>query len=697
MQNKSRSLKKELSLWNVYAIATGATLSSGFFLLPGLAAAQAGPAVILSYLIAAIPLIPALFSNAELSTAMPRAGGMYYFLDRSLGPLFGTVGGIGSWLALILKTAFALIGMGAYLSFFLPNLQIVPLAAGLTLIFGILNFFGAKKTGLFQVYLVLGLLLILGWFSGFGVFQVKASHFANFFDKGFDAIFSTAGLVYVSYVGVTNVASVSEEVKNPEKNLPLGMFLALGSSICIYGIGTIVMVGVLPSDQFHDNLTPVSDTARLFGGNIGGTVMTVAAILSFFSVANAGILSASRYPLAMGRDHLMPRMFRSLSRFSTPKYAILVTVVMILICVTFIDPTRIAKLASAFQLILFAMLCTAVIVMRESRIESYDPGFKSPLYPGMQLFGIFAPVLLIGLMGWLSIMFTIVLVAIGTGWYFYYGQKRIVREGAVYHIFARLGERRFEALDTELRGILKEKGLREEDPFELVVARAAFIDLNDNANFEDTIHKASTIFSKLLSMDATLLEERFMEGTRIGATPVSHGAALPHLRLPNLKRPELVLIRSRKGIFVDVDHPLFDDHIKEIPIHAFFFVVSPEENPGQHLRVLAQIAGHVDDDGFMENWLAAEDDHKLREVLLRDERFLHMFVDEDSKSSELIDKEVRNLDLPEGSLIAVIQRENDILIPRGSTVLHAGDRLTIIADPEGINKIHARFTPNESL
>ena len=153
----------------------------------------------------------------------------------------------------------------------------------------------------------------------------------------------------------------------------------------------------------------------------------------------------------------------------------------------------------------------------------------------------------------------------------------------------------------------------------------------------------------------------------------------------------MVLIRSKKGIFVDVDHPLFDAHIKEVPIYAFFFVVSPEDNPGQHLRVLAQIAGHVDDEGFMKNWLSAENDHMLREILLRDERFLHMVINEDSKSGELIGKEVRDLDLPEGSLIAVIQRENDILIPRGSTVLNIDDRLTIIADPDGINKIHARF------
>ncbi|MDP6125791.1 MAG: amino acid permease, partial [Candidatus Latescibacteria bacterium] len=113
---RSKPLKKELGLLDVYAIATGATLSAGFFLLPGLAAAQAGPAIVLSYMIAAIPLVPAMFSIIELATAMPRAGGVYYFLDRTLGPLVGTIGGIGTWLALVLKVAFALVGMGAYLS-----------------------------------------------------------------------------------------------------------------------------------------------------------------------------------------------------------------------------------------------------------------------------------------------------------------------------------------------------------------------------------------------------------------------------------------------------------------------------------------------------------------------------------------------------------------------------------------------------
>ena len=142
-QKRHNTLKKELNLFHVYAIATGTTLSAGFFLLPGLAALEAGPAVPLVYLIAVIPLVPAMFSIIELATAMPRAGGVYYFLDRTMGPMVGTVGGFGTWSALVLKVAFALIGMGAYIKLFFPSVQIVPVAVSIAIVLGVLSLFGS--------------------------------------------------------------------------------------------------------------------------------------------------------------------------------------------------------------------------------------------------------------------------------------------------------------------------------------------------------------------------------------------------------------------------------------------------------------------------------------------------------------------------------------------------------------------------
>ena len=683
-------LKKELTLLNVYAIATGTTLSAGFFLLPGIAFNEAGPAVVLSYLIAAIPLIPAMFSMVELSTAMPRAGGAYYFLDRSMGPFVGTIGGLGTWLALVLKTAFALIGMGAYIRIFWPDVPVVTLAVTLAFFFGVVNLFGARKTGSFQVFMVFALLLILFVFIGEGLPQINSQNFDGFFDKGGVSIISTAGLVYISYVGITNIASVAEEIENPERNLPLGVFLAIATAIAVYAVGTTIMVGVLPAEKLAHDLTPVASAAEVLFGNWGKIGVTVAAVIAFASVANAGILSASRYPLAMSRDHLIPGKFSKLTPRNIPHYGIALTVGLIIFLVMSFDIASIAKLASAFQLMMFALICFAVIVMRESRIEAYDPGYRSPFYPWMQLFGVFSPVWLIAEMGMVPILFSLALVTLGTVWYISYARERVVRSGAIYHLFARLGEQRFEGLDRELRGIMKEKGVREEDPFDEVVTRAEVMEFSQRYLFKDITHDVAKELARSLRIPADELEQGFMEGSRIGATPISHGAALPHIRLADIKRAEMVIVKAKETCFVEA--PDFSGKISlQGPIHAFFFLVSPSENPGQHLRILAQIAGRVDDEDFLKDWLAANDEQELKEILLRDERFLSLRIRSNSPSSVLIGRSLGEIRMPEGSLVALIRRKGETIIPRGQTVLEEGDRLTVIGDAHGIEKLNNEY------
>jgi APA family basic amino acid/polyamine antiporter len=683
-------LKKELTLLNVYAIATGTTLSAGFFLLPGIAFNEAGPAVVLSYLIAAIPLIPAMFSMVELSTAMPRAGGAYYFLDRSMGPFVGTIGGLGTWLALVLKTAFALIGMGAYLRIFWPDVPVVTLAVILAVFFGVVNLFGARKTGTFQVFMVFALLLILFFFIGEGLPQINYRNFDGFYDKGGDSIISTAGLVYISYVGITNIASVAEEIENPERNLPLGVFLAIATAIAVYAAGTTIMVGVLPAEILAHDLTPVASAAEVLFGNWGKIGVTVAAVIAFASVANAGILSASRYPLAMSRDHLIPAIFSKLTSRNIPHYGIAVTVCFIIFLVMSFDIASIAKLASAFQLMMFALICFAVIVMRESRIEAYDPGYRSPFYPWMQLFGVFSPMWMIAEMGMMSILFSLALVTLGTIWYIFYARERVVRSGAIYHLFARLGKQRFEGLDRELRGIMKEKGVREEDPFDEVVTRAQVMEFSQKYLFEEITHDVAQALASNLRIPAKDLEQGFLDGSRIGATPISHGAALPHIRLPEIERAEMVIVRAKEICFVEA--PDFSGNISlQGPIHAFFFLVSPNENPGQHLRILSQIAGRVDDDNFLKDWLAASDEQELKEILLRDKRFLSLRIRGNSPSSALIGRSLGEIRMPEGSLVALIRRKGETIIPRGQTVLEEGDRLTIIGDAHGIKKLNNEY------
>ncbi|MHC4792743.1 MAG: amino acid permease [Planctomycetota bacterium] len=686
------TLKKELNLFGVFAVATGTTLSAGFFLLPGLAFQQAGPAVIVAYLIAAAMMVAPMICKVELATAMPKAGGTYFFLDRSLGPVAGTIGGLGSWLALLMKASFALVGMGAYITLFFEDAPIEGIAVALALLFGGVNFLGAKATTRFQIVMVVSLLALLSWFMLQGTFSIDTARFSGFFDKGGASVFATAGLVFVSYVGVTKVASVAEEVENPQRNLPLGIFLGLGTAVTVYLVGLIVIVGVTPADELEKSLTPVGDAAQSFAGTTGLVLVTIAALFAFMSVANAGIMSSSRYPLAMSRDHLIPPIFRTINKNGIPIVSLVLTVSAIIFCILFVDVLSIAKLAGTFQLVLFALLCFAVIVMRESNIESYDPSFRTPLYPWIPLAGILGPCWLISQMGTGPTLFAVGMVVVGVVWFFAYASKRIDRGGAIYHVFARLGQRRFDGLDTELRGIMKERGLRADDPFDEVVVTSEIMEAGEGMDFEEMTAKAAERLAPLVGIDADRIASQFLEGTRVGATPVTRGVALPHLRLPNISRPYLVVVRSRQGISIDVGESM-PSKTSHRDVRAIFFLVSPVGDPALHLRILAQLAGCVEQEGFQDAWTSARSHQALREVLLRDDRYLSLVLEPGSPAEAIAGFKIRDVAFPAGSLIALVRRGSRTLVPTGSLQLESDDRLTVIGDEEAIATLKATYLP----
>jgi len=690
VQKRDR-MKKELSLFGVFALSTGTTLSAGFFLLPGLAAQNAGPAMVLCYVLAAVPMLPAVLSIIELSTAMPRAGGAYYFLDRSLGPLMGTVGGFATWVALVLKSAFALVGMGAYIGLFLPDgFPVMIIVAFLGIGFGVVNLVGAKESAQLLIGLVVFLLTVVTLFILDGSFHISFSNYDNFFGEGVERIIATAGMLYVGYGGVMKVASVAEEVKNPDRNLPVGILLSFGLCVLIYALGTAVMMGVLGVELLGhtDHIkTPVARVASETAGPWGRVLVSAAALAAFAAVANAGILSASRFPLAMSRDHLLPRRFSSMSRRGIPTLSVVVTTIVILL-VIWIDLEKIVKLASASLLLIFLFLNVAVIVMRESRIESYDPGFRSPWYPWTQIAGIVLPIWFLGEMGLFPVVSVTIVVGISCGWYFYYAHGRVVRHGAIFHLFERLGRRRFEGLDKEMRSILREKGVRPDDNFEELIESAEVLESSSGESFESVVKRACEVFSRRLPVPFDALYEGFLEGTRIGATPVGRGIALPHLRRTEVKEPHLVLVRALTGIEIKIDDSALGENHHEDPARAIFFLVSPEDDPGKHLRTLAQLAERVDEDGFLDEWSAARGAQSLRDVLNRQERYLSIVIDKgDPKTGGYVGKSIRELNLPSGCLIVLVHRAGEAIIPQGDTTLEAGDRLAIIGHTDSMTKL----------
>jgi amino acid transporter len=687
--SETYKLKKNLTLFDVYAMSTGAMFSSGLFLLPGIAASYTGNSVWLAYLLAGFLILPAMYCMAELSTAMPKAGGTYYFLDRSMGPLMGTIGGLGSWIAVVFKSAFALVGMGAYLGLYL-DLPFTYTAILLTIGFGLINIFGAKETTLLQRILVTTLVVILIGFCFFGLREtgfVEAFRFDNgdegFFKTGIVGFVSTIGLVFVSYAGLTKVASVAEEVQNPDRNIPLGMTLSLITATIIYTIGTLILIKVLDREALYESLTPIADAGRLFLGwmpfDLGVILIVIAAIAAFASTGNAGIMSASRYPYAMAKDKLVPQQLSKIGRFGTPTISIVVTVFTMIGVLVLFDVASVAKLASAFQLLLFGLVCVAVIVMREARISTYKPGFKAPFYPWLQIVGILISFWLIIEMGILAIAFTGMVTIACVLWYQFYASGSLERRGAIFHIHERLGQQRYEGLERELMTIIHDRTQAENLSYEALIARSVVMDFRygiyDISHILDILgEKAESQFE----IDAEILKTKFASEVLI-LHPISDGVHIAYQTSPDVSQPELFVFRFGPQARLNVE--------RADAAHTIMFLIVPTKPAGLDLRLAGHLAEVVQSDHFETRWLNAETERDMNEVLMRDDHFLHGPLKDFPSLYAQAGKKISEVVVPASCLIAMLERDGEIIIATPDIELRATDEVAIIGEPSDLNDL----------
>jgi amino acid transporter len=685
-----KKLAKNLTLFDVYAMSTGAMFSSGLFLLPGIAAAATGNSVFLAYMCAGFLILPAMYCMAELSTAMPKAGGTYYFLDRAMGPLMGTIGGLGSWIAVVFKSAFALVGMGAYIGLYL-DLPFTITAIILALAFGAINIAGAKETTALQRGLVITLVVIL---VGFALLGLKAAlekngslivfdpAYGDFFRNGVVGFVSTIGLVFVSYAGLTKVASVAEEVQNPDRNIPLGMTLSLVTATILYTLGTVVLIKILPGEALFGSLTPIADAARVFTADwpfdLGVILIVIAAIAAFASTGNAGIMSASRYPYAMAKDRLVPDRLAELGRFKTPTVSIVFTVVIMIIVIAIFDVESVAKLASAFQLLLFMLVCAAVMVMRESRIPTYKPGFSVPLYPWVPIAGILIGFWLIIEMGTMAIAFTGMMVIICVIWYNTYASRRVERRGAIFHVHERLGRNAYEGLEHELMTIINDRTQAENLSYEAVIARSLVTDFRyGRYDFEQLVDIMAMEGKDRYDMEPELTRKviaTFPPAFR----PISDGVSLTRYVDSRVKEPELFIFRFGPKARIEMDIADTDG------IHTLMVLLAPAKPAGLDMRIAGHLAEIVQGEGFERRWLSARSEAELNDVLVRDDHFLHVCVSDLPRLKSQIGKTVGDLTGMGDVVVALIERGDKTMIATSDNIIMDGDVIALVGEPEDI-------------
>ncbi len=611
-------LKKQLGLLDVFAIAAGAMISSGLFVLPAIAYTKAGPALILSYSFASILIIPSVLSQAELSTAMPRAGGMYFFVERSLGPIWGLFGGLANWFSVALKSAFAVVGMAALIEVVLHEVLDVRMAewhlktlgAFCCLGFMTINIFSVKHTSKLQIWLVVVLLAILAFFVTVGAGSTEAVRYKGFLDKGWLAVLATAGLVFVSFGGLTKVTSIAEEVKDPGRNLPLGMLLAWVSVAFFYIAVVAVTIGLVDGAELSESLVPISLAAGKFSGSVGFGVLGLAAVAAFVTTANGGILAASRYPMAMSRDQLLPPALGRVSeRFSTPHVAVLLTGIFMIASIVFFDIEVLVKTASTLMLILFILVNVSVIIMRESRIQSYRPKFRSPLYPYVHILTVLVYGALIVDMGRTPLLTTAGFIGLSTVWYWLYVRRRVSRASAILHIVERVTDRALQTvtLENELRDILLERDDIIEDRFDRLIRECHILDVKGRISAEKIFRQISTILAERLGGDKYVLFEKFLHREAEGGTVVQPGLAIPHIVVGGLKKFDILLVRARDGIkFTGVVEP----------VKIMFVLLGSKDERNYHLRALMAIAQIAQEKDFEQRWLAARDIEAIRNLIL---------------------------------------------------------------------------------
>lgn len=605
-------LKKGLRFFDVFSIATGAMISSGIFILPGLAFARTGPAVIISYFLAGILALIGIFSIIELSTAMPKAGGDYYFINRSLGPFIGTISGFLSWFALSMKSAFAIFGISEII-FIVTGFPVFISSILVCIFFVVLNSIGVKEASKFQVSLVSGLLILMILYIIFGFSKMNMSHFYPFAPEGINPIFATAGFIFISFGGLLNVASISEEVKNSKKNIPLGMIVSVITVTIIYALILIVTTGILPAESFSGSLTPIADAARNIVGTPGFIIISIAALLAFITTANAGIMSASRYPLALSRDNLLPNAISKVNkRFKTPILSISITGLFIVLALQ-LPLEMLVKAASVVILTAYVLTNLSVIILRESKLKNYKPSFKAPLYPWLQIFGIIIFSFFIIDLGLEAIEISIAFLLISMSFYLFYGKKKYAGEYALLHLLKRITDNRLtdHILESEFRDILCDRDNIEPDKFDNLVKTAIILDLEGPLEMDQLFQVISENISDEIKIDKdeifTLLKTRQEDCN----TAISPFIAIPHIIIDGSDHFFLMLVRCKEGVKFTS---------KEDSVKAVFTFVGTKENRAFHLNTLASIATLVQHKDFEEKWLNAENTHYLRDMVLLSER-----------------------------------------------------------------------------
>lgn len=408
------TLSRDLNLFTITMIGVGGMIGAGIFVLTGIAAGVAGPALVLAFLLNGIVTSFTAFAYAELGSAFPEAGGGYLWVKEGLGGAQGFLAGWMSWFAHAVAGSLYGLGFGRFASEFwvLAGMPMFGLGVEqftlifmtlIILVFTAINYRGASETGTIGNIITLTKVAILGLFVIFGVMamlRTDAWHTrftTGFMPNGALGVFIAMGLTFIAFEGYEIIAQSGEEAIDPKRNIPRAIFLSISIAVVIYLLVSVTAIGAtIPplGMKAYEYLAEQKEVAivevarQVFPFGVGGVLLLFSGLVSTMSALNATTYSSSRVSFAMGRDHNLPNIFSTVHPVRhTPHWAVVISGVLMLIMAWSLPIEDVAAAADIMFLMLFLQVNVAVLTLRK-KMPNMDRGFKIPWMPGIPIIAI---------------------------------------------------------------------------------------------------------------------------------------------------------------------------------------------------------------------------------------------------------------------------------------------------------------------
>ncbi len=473
----STQLSRDLSLFQVAMIGVGAMIGAGIFVLTGIAAGHAGPALIVAFALNGMVTLLTALSYAELGSTFPEAGGGYLWVKQGLGGLNGFQAGWMSWFAHAVACSLYILGFGYYfweaMRFIRLDKVIQPLLASLApgageeqfllvqkilavlvaILFGYVNFRGASETGKWGSFITILKVVILGIFIVSGLIVIFknpdwATKYEPFWPTGMGGVLGAMGLTYIAFEGYEIIVQSGEEIKDPARNIPRAIFISLVIVVPVYILVGFVALGAveLPAEfvaanptitKIWDYLAVAKEGAMVEAAKqfmiLGYPLMILGGLFATMSALNATIYSSSRVSFAMGRDRNLPDMFGKIHKVKrTPHMAVMISVILIVAMALLLPIEDVAAAADIMFILLFLQVNVTLMSLRKKKSKIPRP-FKVPLVPTIPILAIILQLVLgiylfhLSPLAWVT---TIIWLIVGAVLYFSYAKNREAKRSA---------------------------------------------------------------------------------------------------------------------------------------------------------------------------------------------------------------------------------------------------------------------------